>query len=74
MVPTSKQKDTITFDSIKESDTEEDEIEIDTEETYEEEQEPEEFKVLDHVNWDMQNETEEVDTTSETPTLDDLTK
>lgn len=36
--------------------------------------EPEEFKVLDHVNWDMQNETEEVDTTSETPTLDDLTR
>ena len=56
------------------SNTEEDELEIDTEETYEEEKEPEEFKVLDHVNWDMQNETEEVDTTSETPTLDDLTR
>ena len=72
---TTEVEDAITFDSIKESDTEEDELEIDTEETYEEkEKEPEEFKVLDHVNWDMQNETEEVDTTSETPTLDDLTK
>lgn len=71
---TTETEDTITFDSIKESDTEEDELEIETEETYEEEHEPEEFKVLDHVSWDMQNETEEVDTTTSTPTLDDLTK
>lgn len=64
---TTELEGTITFDSIKENDTEE-------VETYDEEQEAEEFRVLDYVNWDMQNETEEIDTESETPTLDDLTK
>lgn len=64
----------ITFDSVDNSSVVEDETTTESTETEEQETEQEEFNVLDHVNWDMQNNTESVETSDGTPTLDDLTK
>ena len=64
----------ITFDSVDNSSVVEDETTTESTETEEQETEQEEFNVLDHVNWDMQNDTENVETSDGTPTLDDLTK
>lgn len=64
----------ITFDSVDNSSVVEDETTTELTETEEQETEQEEFNVLDHVNWDMQNNTENVETSDGTPTLDDLTK
>ena len=64
----------ITFDSVDNSSVVEDETTTELTETEEQETEQEEFNVLDHVNWDMQNNTENAETSDGTPTLDDLTK
>ena len=64
----------ITFDSVDNSSVVEDETTTESTETEEQETEQEEFNVLDHVNWDMQNDTESVETSDGVPSLDDLTK